>query len=212
MTTEERFWSKVDKDGPVPAHQPELGPCWVWRGSVHGKTGYGQLTVGGKYFSSHRFSLSLTIDAGVIPAGLNVCHHCDNKRCVNPGHLFIGTHKQNMQDMVAKGRGHKSRAELRSRCLHGHALTPENTRHRPHGVKDCRICHRDSMPAYRARKRAGQITFRQWTRKPIDTSLALGMSTPGRVDVNAQNNTPINDLGVTAWKSPSEDYVAASAL
>lgn len=99
----DRFWQKVNKDGPVPSHRPELGNCWEWTGSRSKNSGYGQTTYpGGKGTSAHRYSWGLHF--GTIPPGLHVLHRCDNRPCVRPTHLFLGTAKDNMLDMVAKGR------------------------------------------------------------------------------------------------------------
>lgn len=98
-TTKQRFWSKVDRNGP--AH-PELGTrCWVWTAST--AAGYGNFCVRRPLnVGSHRFSWELS--NGPIPEGLWVLHRCDNRRCVNPAHLFLGTAKDNVRDMIAKGR------------------------------------------------------------------------------------------------------------
>ena len=77
------------------------GLCWVWSGSKNSK-GYGFVYYQGESHHAHRFSYEYYI--GKIPVGMFVCHHCDNPSCVNPNHLFVGSHKDNMIDMVSKNR------------------------------------------------------------------------------------------------------------
>lgn len=85
-----RFWSKVRK----------TSSCWLWTGSAQ-PAGYGLFWLGGKYVTAHRHSYTM---ARRNPGSHHVRHTCDNPACVNPKHLVAGTHKQNMQDCVARGR------------------------------------------------------------------------------------------------------------
>ncbi|KKN16791.1 hypothetical protein LCGC14_0972530, partial [marine sediment metagenome] len=85
-----RFWGKVKK----------TNSCWMWVATLH--AGYGYVGLNGKDYSAHR--ISWEIHFGKIPEGMLVLHKCDNPPCVNPKHLWIGTRKQNTQDMIKKGR------------------------------------------------------------------------------------------------------------
>ena len=82
--------------------------CWEWTGHIM-KNGYGQIGLMGKVLLVHRASYMTFI--GDIPKGLLVCHKCDNPKCFNPEHLFIGSNNDNVQDMVKKGRQRSLKGE-----------------------------------------------------------------------------------------------------
>lgn len=88
--------------------------CWEWPRSKNPQTGYGQINryENGRHkvYTAHRISFSAHF--GDIPDGLQVLHRCDNKPCINPSHLFLGTQLDNMADMMEKGRGNHTGAKV----------------------------------------------------------------------------------------------------
>ena len=110
-----RFWSKVDKNGPIQPHRTELGPCWVWT-AYKNPAGYGRIGSKGKHgvpMNANRGAWILT--RGPIPEGLFVLHHCDFPPCVNPHHLWLGNDLDNVTDMIKKGRGLKGEEHSNSK-------------------------------------------------------------------------------------------------
>lgn len=124
---DEAFWAKVNK----------TDSCWVYQGAVTA-SGYGVVCLPkpSPLLTAHRYSAMLHF--GMFDRRLNVLHHCDNRRCVNPDHLYLGTNIDNVRDMVERRRHW---AHAMTSCKQGHDYTPENTR--MYGsYRICRECER----------------------------------------------------------------------
>lgn len=115
--------------------KPNEAGCAEWQGALDG-SGYAQVWCQGKVRKAHR--LAFVFVKGPIPEGMCICHTCDNPKCINPAHLFIGTHQDNMSDKDAKGRTYNGRA-ARTHCPAGHELSGDNLR-AGQPVRQCRIC------------------------------------------------------------------------
>ena len=132
-----RFWEKVPTG--------EIG-CWNWQ-SAKRSDGYGVFRIAGHTRRASRLSYELA--KGPIPPNAFVLHSCDNPSCVRPSHLRIGSHHDNMADMVARERHSLAKTES---CINGHPFTGENLFHRSDGGRGCRICRRDNKRRSRAKK------------------------------------------------------------
>lgn len=148
-----RFWPKVDIQ--------DDNSCWSWRGS-HDQRGYGQFWDKGRRIKAHRMAWQL-FNGQPFPEGKEACHTCDNPNCVNPRHIWPGTHRENIKDAVDKKRvippAPKTREQLPEKmtCPHGHPYSDENTYINANGAKVCRECARIARTKYNRRIRRSTV-------------------------------------------------------
>lgn len=125
-----RFWSKVDKHGPVPEHRPDLGPCWVWTAALN-QSGYGSFWINGTTTTAHLFIYRREVGD---TAGLEVDHLCRNRICVRLSHLEAVTSRENnLRSNSMAGRNAR-----KTHCPHGHAYATHGVLYR--GRRYCSMC------------------------------------------------------------------------
>lgn len=135
----QRFWAKVERRS--------ADECWLWAGAV-GPGGYGRYRFHGVRSAAHRVAFEIANGREPYPFAL---HHCDNRLCCNPAHLWEGDHRANMRDMVAKGRA-KGGFAPKTHCIHGHEYSADNT-YIWGGARYCRACSRaKDARRYQSRK------------------------------------------------------------
>lgn len=130
-----RFWRHVEVGAPTE--------CWEWTGSRL-KFGHGAWDGPLGKTTAHRYAWMLT--QGEIPNGTVVRHACDNPPCCNPAHLEIGTQRDNVEDMIRRGRA----SFTETACRAGHPRTPDNVLTKADGTRRCKACDRGAQSARRA--------------------------------------------------------------
>lgn len=153
---ERRFWSKVNKDGPIPERRPDLGQCWVWTAKTD-RAGYGQFPMGKSSVYAHRWICEFT--NGPIPDGYEVDHLCFNTSCVNyVSHLEVVTSRTN----CLRSDGVTAINARKTHCDKGHEFTEANTRWLSNPRRrSCKKCERLRGPAGNATARAKRLAERQ---------------------------------------------------
>ena len=148
--TLERFWAKVDKNGPLCDWRPELGRCWIWTASVN-RGGYGCFSMKGFDGRKHKFGahrVSYAIENGDPGAVLRIDHLCERPRCVRPNHEQPVTDRVN----TLRGRSFSARNIRKDHCIRGHPFAGRNLSVRTNGQhRRCRTCDKALQALRRAR-------------------------------------------------------------
>lgn len=152
----DRFLGKIEK----------TKSCWLWLGSRSGK-GYGSFWLNGRKRPASQVAWSMA-NKQSFPSGMFACHTCDNPKCVNPDHIFVGTPKDNTQDAILKNRfkpvpkGHRGLwQKAKTHCIHGHEFNFENTIIRSNGCRGCLACRRITEKNRPPRNRGKNVTSKK---------------------------------------------------
>ena len=119
--------------------------CWEWVGSL--TNGYGRFSIGKNGYRAHR--ISFLKEKKNLPEGAHICHTCDNRKCVNPSHLYAGSPTTNMRDRSVRGRNPMLNKKV---CKRGHVFNFENT-YNYNGRRFCRSCVKAAIYAKRKKLR-----------------------------------------------------------
>lgn len=139
-STVDKFWSRVNVDGPVPGSRPDLGPCWQWTGIVNVRYRYGYYNDRNVFIRAPRAAYILTYRRR-IPDGMVVDHLCRNTVCVNPAHLDVVTNRENTIRGNARHNGENNRAK--THCPKGHSYAEHARLFGPRMTwRSCRECER----------------------------------------------------------------------
>jgi len=161
----EKFWSNVNPT--------TLEECWEWQGYIN-LQGYGSFCYDGKVGKAHRFSLFIK-EGRYLTSSEWACHTCDNKKCVNPHHLYLGDRKSNVRDAVERGLWSSGNCK-KTACKRGHDFTEENTRLNPRGERVCKTCDREIQAERRKdpeiRERTREASRRYSARKRAERKAA----------------------------------------
>ena len=149
------FWEKVDRSGGE-------NDCWEWTAAID-SNGYGALKVSGKKVNAHRYSLELLLGRP-LQSGMDACHTCHNRSCVNPAHLYEGTRKQNVVDAIQIGT---------------HTLPPPDKRLRGEANPDSFLTEQEVLDIYRrawSGERQTKIAAEYGIKKSLVTKIKHGLS------------------------------------